>query len=61
MNVIANKEFVEEMAATRLKWLGPKPNAVANTPPIVPDPIIATDPPASRPIAQNGDVLDYDD
>lgn len=61
MNVIANKEFVEEMAATRLKWLGPKPNAAANTSAIAVDPVVATDPPVSRPIAENGDVLNYDD
>lgn len=61
MNVIANKEFVEEMAATRLKWLGPKPNTVANTPTVVVDPVVATDPPVPRPIAENGDVLNYDD
>lgn len=61
MNVIANKEFVEEMAATRLKWLGPKPNAPANNSTVAVDPVVATDPPISRPIAENGDVLNYDD
>lgn len=61
MNVIANKEFVEEMAATRLKWLGPKPNTAANTPAILADPVVATDSPTLRPIAENGDILNYDD
>lgn len=59
MNAIANKEFVEEMTATKLQWLGPKPNSVANTPALASATTSVTSSP--RPVAPNGDVLNYDD
>lgn len=59
MNVIANKDFVEEMAQTKLQWLGPKPSSVSNTPALNSTTTSGTSSP--RPIAQNGDVLNYDD